>query len=116
MKTIVTSCKVVVLLCLLGAGILIAGSTLDLLQDSGKTGAESQGRLNGGILQASIMPPALDHIKITLVLLCSGLIGFFGVRRQKNTLNDYVKIKAPEAKYDEKLFGDDSLKRQNFHE
>jgi len=116
MKTIVMSCKVIVVLCLLGAGILMAGPTLNLLQDRGKTGAESQGGVNDGIVQASILPPAFDHINIVMVLLCSGLIGFFGVRRQKNALNDYVKTKAPEVKKKKKLFGDDSLKKQNFQE
>jgi hypothetical protein len=108
MKTILMSCKVTVLLCLLGAGFLMAGSRLNFSQDGGKMGAESQGGLIDGVLQARIIPPALDHINITLVLLCSGLIGFLGVRRKKNTFNDNVKIKAPEAKYDQKQFVDDS--------
>ena len=115
MKTIVMSYKVIVVLCLLGAGILMAGSMFILLQDSGKTVSGSQVGVNNGILQARIVPPALDHINITLVLLCSGLIGFFGVRRQKNALNDYMKIKAPKE-FDEELFGEVSLKRQNFQE
>ena len=62
------------------------------------------------------MPSALDQINIIFVLLCTGLIGFFGVRRQRRTLNDYVKVKQPECKFDENFLNGKNLKRQNCHE
>lgn len=90
MRTILLSCKFIIVLCLLGTGVLMAGSSFEIFYDSGKAGAEIQSGQNSSIQEASVVPKSLDPINIILVLLCTGLIGFWGVRRQRHTLNDYV--------------------------
>ena len=39
----------------------------------------------------------LDHSNIIWVLVCTGLIGFFGVRRQSKKSENFVKIKHSEC-------------------
>jgi hypothetical protein len=103
MRTLLNSCKYIIVLCLLGAGVLIAGSSHEIIYNGGNPGVEIQNGQNSNIQEVSMVPQSLDHINIILVLLCTGLIGFIGVRRHGHTFKDYVRAEHPQQKFDEDI-------------
>ncbi len=52
--------------------------------------AGSQQEAINDIFTTRVMSSALDHSKISLLLVCIGLVGFFGVRRQSSTPKIFV--------------------------
>ncbi len=71
----------------------ITGWALTFHYDNRAKSAGSQKELKNYIQVADAMPLELDHKNIILVLVCIGLIGFFGVRRQSKTLENLVRVK-----------------------
>ena len=55
---------------------------------------------------------ALDHNNIILVLVCAGLIGFFGVRRQSKTSKNLVKVTRSECSSHENSLNENDPERQ----
>jgi hypothetical protein len=84
---------------LLVVGLSIAGWVFASHYDTKMKIAGSQQEYKNDIFATKAMSSALDHGKIILLLVCIGLVGFFGVRRQSNT----VKIFATENRSKIKL-------------
>ena len=66
--------------------------------DKKAKGAEYQKELKNDIQAANVTPLALDRNNMLLVLVCIGLIGFFGVRRPSKILQNLVWLKPPESR------------------
>ena len=66
-------------------GVFILGWALASHFDNKEKTVESQKELKNDIQAENVTPMALDQNNIILALVCAGLIGFFGVRRQSQT-------------------------------
>jgi hypothetical protein len=77
--------KFLILSVFLITGVSISGWALASHFDNKGKSVESQKELKNDIQAANVTPLALDHKNIILVLVCAGLVGIFGVRRQSKT-------------------------------
>ena len=107
-----TNYKYIILALLFMAGVSIAGSAFAYHYDIAAKSAESQKDLKDDIKTTNAMPSDIEHIKLISLLVCAGLIGFFGVRRQRNTLKRYVRDKRSEIKLRVNLLSEKKLKQQ----
>ena len=74
--------------------------------------AQSQKELKNNGQVTNAKPLALDHNHIILVLVCTGLIGFFGVRRQSKISGNFVKVKHSECSPDVNSLNENNPERQ----
>jgi hypothetical protein len=77
--------KFLILSVFLITGVSISGWALASHFDNKGKSVESQKELKNDIQAADVTPLALDPNNIILVLVCAGLVGIFGVRRQSKT-------------------------------
>ena len=104
MRLLLHKYKIVILSVLLMTGIYITGWAFVVHFDKKAKGAESQKELKNNNQAANIIPSVLDRNNILLVLVCIGLVGFFGVRRPcfvkrqelDNSQNNHYKNKLSE--------------------
>jgi len=94
------------------AGVSIAGWAFAFHYDNQVKNAGPQKESKNEILTADVMPSALDHSKMILLLACTGLVGFFFVRRKSNTMKTFVKKKRPQIKLRINLLRQDNLELQ----
>ena len=80
---------------LLVAGMIVAGWALAF--HFAHTAKSSVSLINTNP-EVNVVPLARDRNNIMLVLICIGIIGFFGVRRQKKTSENFVRLNHPESK------------------
>ena len=104
--------KFIILAIFLVAGVSIAGWAFAFHYDNQVKNAGPQKESKNEILTADVMPSAIDHSKIILLLVSTGLIGFLGVRRQSHTRKTFVKNKRPEIKLSINLLTEDNLESQ----
>ena len=97
MRTIVKNHSFFILSVLLVTGMLVTGWALAYHFDDKVKSAGSHKEVISGSQEATVKLLELDQINLTLVLVCMGLIGFFGVRRQSKKLENYVGVKHPES-------------------
>jgi cobalamin-dependent methionine synthase I len=107
--------KFIILAIFLVAGVSIAGWAFASHYDIKMKSDGSQEESKTDILAAKVMPSALEHSKIILLLVCTGLVGFFFVRRQNNTMKTFVNKKRPEIKLRINLLRQDILESQTCH-
>ena len=89
--------KFLILSVFLITGVSISGWALASHFDNKGKSVESQKELKNDIQAANVTPLALDHKNIILVLVCAGLVGIFGVRRQSKRLENFVRGGVAEA-------------------
>jgi hypothetical protein len=82
--------KYIILAIFLLTGVSIAGWAFASHYDNRAKVVGPQKELNNDLQATNIVPSTLDHSKIILLLVSTGLVGFFGVRRQRNTLKTFV--------------------------
>ena len=104
--------KFIILAIFLVAGVSIAGWAFAYHYDNQAKGVGPQEELNNDLQAANVVPSAIDHSKIILLLVCTGMVGFFGVRRQNNAIKKFVKKKRPEIKLRINLSKQDNLESQ----
>ena len=107
--------KCIILAVLIVAGVSIAGWAFAFYYDKTTKSAVSQKEAQNDSRTVTEMPFELDHKKLILLLVCTGLIGFFGVRRQSNSLKRIVRGKRPETKLHINLLNDHNLNRRACH-
>ena len=107
--------RFIILAILLVAGASIAGWTFAFHYDNKVKSAGAQKEFNNDIFAENEMPSTLDHNRIILLLVFTGLVGFFGVRRQNKTMKTFVKKKLPEIKTRINLLSQDNLENQTCH-
>ena len=96
MRRILKKYRFIILSVFLVMGMSIAVRPFAFYIDSKAKRAEAHKELKNDNQVVNALPSARDHTNIVLVLLCTGLVGFFGVRRHRKTLENYSKIKPPE--------------------
>jgi hypothetical protein len=79
-------------------GMSITVWAVDFHYENLEKNTKSQKELKNNGQVTNAKPSALDHNNIILVLVCTGLIGFFGLRRQRKTLEKFVKVKHSECR------------------
>ena len=89
--------KFIILSVLVMIGVSITGWTFALNSVNFEKNANSQIELKNHGQVTNLKPLAIDHNNIILVLVCTGLIGFFGVRRQSKISENVVKGKHSEC-------------------
>jgi hypothetical protein len=107
--------KFIILAIFLMTGVAIAGWAFAFHYDTKVKSAGSQKEFSNDIPAANVMSSVLDHSKIILLLVCTGLVGFFGVRRKSNTMKTFAKKKRPEIKLRINLLRQDNLESQTCH-
>lgn len=83
---------------LLVAGMIVAGWALAFHFAHTAKSAESLINLINTSPAVNVVPLARDRNNIMLVLICIGIIGFFGVRRQRKTSENFFRLNHPESK------------------
>jgi len=78
--------KFIILAIFLITGVSIAGWAFAFHYDNKVKSAGAQKEFNNDILAENGMPSTLDHNRIILLLVCTGLVGFFGVRRKTSPI------------------------------
>ena len=104
--------KFIILAIFLMTGVFIAGWAFAYHYNNQVKKAGYQNESKNETLTTNVMPAAIDHSKIILLLVCTGLVGFFGVRRQNNTIKKFIKKKRPEIKLRINLSRQDNLDGQ----
>ena len=89
--------KFILLSVVLVTGIHITGWVLAFYYDKTKR-AEPQKKLENDTQAVNEAPLTLDPNKIMLVLVCVGLVGFFGIRRKSATAKKYFEMNQPECR------------------
>ena len=112
MRLILYKYKIVILAVLLMTGIYITVWAFAFHYDKSAKGAESQKELKNNNQAANIIPSVLDRNNILLVLVCIGLVGFFGVRRPGKSLQNYVWLKPPPSRFRTNSINENDSERQ----
>ena len=107
--------KFIILAIFLVAGVSIAGWAFAYHYDNQAKGVGPQEELNNDLQAANVVPSAIDHSKIILLLVCAGMVGFLGVRRKNSTMKPFVKKKRPQFKIRINLLRQDNLESQTCH-
>ena len=82
--------KFIILAIFLMTGLSIAGWAFASHYENQAKGNGLQKELNNDLQATNVAPSTHDHSKIILLLVCTGLVGFFGVRRQHITIKKFV--------------------------
>ena len=112
--------KYIILAVLIVAGVSIAGWAFAFYFDNTTKSAVSQKEAQNDSRTVTERPLELDHKKLILLLVCTGLIGFFSVRRRSNSLmrgqskklKIFAKDRRPEIKLRINLSPKNNLERQ----
>ena len=97
------------LLVLLVSGMIAAGWALGFQFAHTANTSESLLNLTKTNPAVNVVPLALDGNNIMLVLIWIGIIGFFGVRRQRKTSENFVRLNHPESKSHADSINDNKL-------
>jgi hypothetical protein len=104
--------KFIILAIFLVAGASIAGWAFAFHYDNKAKGADPQKELTNDRQTADVVPSTLDHHRIILLLVSTGLVGFFGVRRKSNTVKIFDTGNRLKIKFRINLLTEDNLKNQ----
>ena len=107
--------KLIILAIFLMTGVAIAGWAFAFHYDTKLKSPGSQKEFSNDILEANVMPPTLDHSRIILLLVSTGLIGFFGVRRKSKTVKKFVTNNRLKIKLRINLLTEDNLESKTCH-
>ena len=105
--------KFIILSVLVMTGVSIMGWALAFKYENFEKTANSQIELKNHGQVTNLKPLALDHNNIILVLVGTGLIGFFGVRRQRKTSETFVKFKQRECSPQVNSLNENNPERQS---
>jgi len=115
MRTRLRNYKFIILAIFLVAGASIAGWAFAFHYNNKVKSAESQKEFKNDTLAANVMPSTLDHNRIILLLVCTGLVGFFGVRRKSNPIKTFETDNRSKTKLRINLLTEDNLESQICH-
>ena len=107
--------KFIILAIFLMMGMSAAGWTFAFHYDNKAKVAALQEELKNDPQAMDVMPPTLDHSTIILLLVSTGLIGFFGVRRKSNTVKKFVTNNRSKIKLRVNLLTENNLEGQTCH-
>ena len=104
--------KFIILSVLVMIGMSITGWAVDFHYENLGKNTKSQKELKNNGQVTDLKQLALDRNNIILVLVCTGLIGFFGVRRQSKTSKNLVKVTRSECSSHENSLNENDPERQ----
>jgi hypothetical protein len=104
--------KFIILAIFLITGLSIAGWAFAFHYNNNAKSAGSQEELKNDSQAANVMPSTLDHSSIILLLVSTGLIGFFGVRRKSNPIKTFVTNNRSKIKLRINLVTENNLELQ----
>ncbi len=105
--------RCIILSVLIVAGVSIAGWAFAIYYDNPTTGAIAQYEPQNDSKTATVMPLERDHKKLISLLVCTGLVGFFGVRRQNDPSKRFVKSQRPDVKLHINLLNRRNMNRRS---
>ena len=115
MRTKVNKYKFIIVAVFLMTGVSITGWAITFHYNHTSKSAESQIAPKNYSQPANIVPAAIKHSSTILMLVCIGLIGFIGVRRQGKKVEKIKKVKPPERAGHENFLNKNILERQSPH-
>jgi cbb3-type cytochrome oxidase subunit 3 len=101
--------KFFILAIFLMTGMSLAGWAFAFHYDNKAKAADLQKELKNDLQATKAAPSTLDHSKIILLLVSTGLIGFFGVRRKINPVKTFVTDNRSKIKLRINLLTEDNL-------
>ena len=104
--------KFIILAIFLMAGVSVAGWAFAFHYENKAKGAGLQKELKSDLQAANEMPSTLDHSKIILLLVSTGLIGYVGVRRKGNPLKTFARDNRSKIRLRINLLTKDNLESQ----
>ena len=104
--------KFIILLVFVMTGVSIMGWALAFNYEILAETANSQKELKNNGQVTHLKQLVLDHSNIIWVLVCTGLVGFFGVRRQSKKSENFVKVKHSECSPDVNSLNENNPERQ----
>jgi hypothetical protein len=98
MRTRVNKYKFIIVAVFLMTGVSITGWAITTFHYNHTANSiESQIALKNDSQPANIVPAVINHSNNTiLMLVCIGLIGFIGIRRQGKKVENFAEVKPPE--------------------
>jgi hypothetical protein len=113
MRTKVNKYKFIIVAVFLMTGVSITGWAITFHYNHGAKSAESQIALKNDSLPANIVPAAINPSNTILMLVCIGLIGVVGVRRQGKKVENLAEVKPPERGNHEDFLSKNNPARQH---
>jgi hypothetical protein len=98
MRTKLNKYRFDILAVFLITGMSITGWAITFHYNHTAKSAESQKAPNNDSQSQNIVLAAINHSTTILMLVCTGLIGFIGVRRQGKKLDNHAKTEQPERR------------------
>jgi uncharacterized membrane protein len=113
MRTKIKKYKFILVAVFLMTGVSITGWAITFHYNHTAKSAESQLSPKNDSQPANIVPAAINHSHTILMLVCIGLIGFVGVRRQGKKVENLADVKPPERGNHEDFLSKNSPARQH---
>jgi uncharacterized membrane protein len=95
MRTKINKYKFILVAVFLMTGVSITGWTITFHYNHTAKSIESQIAPKNDSQPANIVPAAINQSNTILLLVCIGLIGFIGIRRQGKKVENLAEVKAP---------------------
>jgi hypothetical protein len=100
---------------LLITGMSISGWAITYHYNHAANNTESQKAPNTDSQSQNTVPTAITHSSTILMLVCAGMVGFIGVRRQGKKLDNFVKTEQPEHREPENFLNGNIPERHHPH-
>ena len=112
MRTTVNKYKFIILAVFVLTGVSVTGWAITSHFNHTAKSAESQKAPKNDSRPANIVPAAINQTNTILLLVCTGLIGFIGVRRQGKKVENLAEAKPPERGSHENFLSKNNPTRQ----
>lgn len=113
MRTKVNKYKFIIVAVLLMTGVSITGWAITFHVNHTAKSAESQIAPKNDSQPTNIVPRAINQSNTILMLVCIGLIGFIGIRRQGKKVENLAEVKPPERGNHEDFLSKNTPARQH---
>jgi uncharacterized membrane protein len=113
MRTKIKKYKFILVAVFLMTGVSITGWTITFHYNHTAKSIESQIAPKNDSQPANIAPAAINHSSTILMLVCIGLIGFVGIRRQGKKVENLADVKPPERGNHEDFLSKNNPARQH---
>ena len=113
MRTKINKYKFILVAVFLMTWVSITGWAITFHVNHTAKSTESQIALKNDSPPTNIIPAAINHSNTILMLVCIGLIGFIGIRRQGKKVENLAEVKPPERGNHEDFLSKNNPARQH---
>jgi len=113
MRTKINKYKFILVAVFLMTGVPITGWAITFHYNHTAKSAESQIAPENDGQPENIVPAAINQRNTILLLVCIGLIGFIGIRRQGKKVENLAEVKPPERGGNEDFLSKNNPARQH---